>query len=200
MALRRILQIADPEDKKILKTKCHPVQLPNPNLKQLIDDMYDTMHEANGVGLAAPQIGLTQRLAVICIPAEYEEEEDGTLVEVAREEHYTLINPEIVKSSPKILMLNEGCLSLPGWYGDVPRAEWVTVEFQDINGKRHRLRKVGGLLGHAIQHELDHLDGILFTERMPDITTLKDYTKRGQQADGDSDGETEAKPLAEADA
>ena len=86
MALRRILQINDPEDKKVLKTRCFPVKLPNPGLKQLIADMFETMHAANGVGLAAPQIGITQRLAVIYIPPEVEEQEDGTVVEIAPED------------------------------------------------------------------------------------------------------------------
>jgi peptide deformylase len=177
MALRRILRIDNPEEHKILKTRCRPVQLPNPALKQLIADMFETMHAANGVGLAAPQIGITQRLTVICIPPEVEEREDGTVVEVSPEEHYVLINPEIVKLSSEEIIRHEGCLSLPGWYGDVPRAAWVTVDYQDLNGKRRRLRKVGGLLGWAIQHEVDHLDGILFTERIRDLSTLKDYSK-----------------------
>jgi peptide deformylase len=175
MAVRRILRIDDTEDKKVLKTKCHPIKLPNPHLKQLIDDMFDTMHSVHGAGLAAPQVGITQRLAVICVPPQYQEQEDGSSIEVSPEEHYVLINPEIVKSSPNILPMAEGCLSLPGWYGEVPRAEWVTVEFQDLNGKRQRLRKVGGPLGHSIQHEVDHLNGILFTERLSDISSLKYY-------------------------
>jgi peptide deformylase len=176
MALRRILQINDPDDKKILKTRCHPVKMPNPALKQLVADMFETMHAASGVGLAAPQIGITQRLTVIYVPPEVEEREDGTTVELAPEAHYVLINPEIVKLSNEEVIRHEGCLSLPGWYGDVPRATWVTVDYQDLDGKRQRLRKAGGLLGWAIQHEIDHLDGILFTERIRDLSTLKDYS------------------------
>jgi peptide deformylase len=176
MALRRILLINDPDDKKILKARSHPVKLPNPGLKQLVADMFETMHAANGVGLAAPQIGINQRLTVIYVPPELEEHDDGTVVELAPEEHYVLINPEIVKLSGEEAIRHEGCLSLPGWYGDVPRATWVTVDYQDIDGKRRRLRKAGGLLGWAIQHEVDHLDGILFTERIRDLSTLKDHS------------------------
>jgi peptide deformylase len=183
MALRRILQINEPDDKKILKTRCHPVKLPNPALKPLVADMFETMHTANGVGLAAPQIGITQRLTVIYIPPEIEEREDGTVVELAPEEHYVLINPEIVKLSNEEVIRHEGCLSLPGWYGDVPRATWVTVDFQDFDGRRLRLRKAGGLLGWAIQHEVDHLDGILFTERIRDLSTLKDYSTEAPNAE-----------------
>lgn len=182
MALRRILQIEDPEDKKILKTRCHPVRMPNPALKQLAADMFETMHAASGVGLAAPQIGLTQRMAVIYIPAEIEEREDGTQVEVAPEQSYVLINPEIVKAGAGEVLGLEGCLSLPGWYGEVPRANWVTVEYQDLSGKRQRIRKATGLLARAIQHEIDHLDGVLFTERIRDLSTLKDYRKEQDEA------------------
>src|SRR5687768_12995186 len=116
MALRRILLINDPDDKKILKARSHPVKLPNPGLKQLVADMFETMHAANGVGLAAPQIGINQRLTVIYVPPELEEHDDGTVVELAPEEHYVLINPEIVKLSGEEAIRHEGCLSLPGWY------------------------------------------------------------------------------------
>ncbi len=181
MAERRILQIENPGDKKILKTRAHQVQLPNPNLKQLVADMFETMHAANGVGLAAPQIGLSQRLAVIYIPPEIEEYEDGTQVEVAPSQEYVLINPEIIKRGDKEEADLEGCLSLPGWYGEVPRPGWVTVEFSGLDGKRYRLRRVDGLLARAVQHEIDHLDGILFTERIRDLATLKDHRKEQEQ-------------------
>jgi peptide deformylase len=180
MALRRILKIEDPDDKKVLKTRCHPVKLPTPGLRQLIDDMVETMHAANGVGLAAPQVGVLYRVAVIYIPPEVEELADGRKVEVAPEQHFTLINPEIVKAGSGEVIGLEGCLSLPGWYGDVPRANWVTVEYQDIDGRRHRIRKATGLLGRALQHEIDHLDGVLFTERIRDLSTLKDYSKEAE--------------------
>jgi peptide deformylase len=174
MAVRRILQIENPEDKKILKTRCHPIKTFSSALKQLAGEMFETMHAANGVGLAAVQVGITQRMAVIWIPPEVEEQPDGSLVEVAPEVSYVLINPQIVKSSANEDLGQEGCLSLPGWYGEVPRAAWVTVEYQDLDGKHRRIRKAGGLLGRALQHEIDHLDGVLFTERIRDLSTLKD--------------------------
>ncbi len=175
MAQRRILQIEDPDDKRILKTRAHPIKQFTPALRALAADMFETMHAANGVGLAAPQIGISQRIAVIWIPAEEEEHPDGTIVEVAPEQNYVLINPEIIKHSDKEEIGQEGCLSLPGRYGDVPRASWVTVDYTDLNGKRQRIRKANGLLGRALQHEIDHLDGVLFTERMRDLSTLKDH-------------------------
>jgi peptide deformylase len=181
MSVRRILRIDNPEDKKILKTNCRPIKLPHRELKQLIADMFETMHEATGVGLAAPQVGLPIRLTVIWVPPMYEQQEDGTEVETAPAEEYVLINPKIVKMSNEEIIRQEGCLSLPGWYGDVPRATWVTVEYQDLNGKMRRIRKADGLLGWAIQHEVDHLNGILFTERIRDLSTLRDLSKEQEE-------------------
>lgn len=187
MAVRRILQIETPEDKKVLKTKARLLKMPNPGLKQLVEDMFETMDAANGVGLAAPQIGLSYRLAVITIPAEVEEYEDGTQAEIAPEENYVLINPEIIKTSKEEEVGQEGCLSLPGRYGDVPRQAWVTVEYTDMQGKKQRIRKATGLLARALQHEIDHLDGVLFTERMRDLSTLKDYRKEPEAAPANAD-------------
>ncbi len=178
MSTRRILRIDDSEDKKTLKMQCRPVKLPDRNLKQLVADMFETMRSANGVGLAAPQVGLPIQLCIVEIPAEIVEQEDGTEVEVAPAESYVFINPRIVKTSGDEVMRDEGCLSLPGWYGMVPRHCWVTVEYQDFNGKQRRLRKADGLLGWAIQHEVDHLHGVLFTERIRDLSTLRDMNKQ----------------------
>jgi peptide deformylase len=180
MAIRRILRIDDEAERKILKSRSHPVKLPNPALRQLAADLFETMHAVNGVGLAAPQVGLNQRMAVVHIPAPVEEQEDGTLVEIGPEQNYVIINPEIVKASPQEVIGQEGCLSLPGWYGDVPRHAWVTVEYSDLAGKRQRIRRATGLLARALQHEIDHLDGILFTERMRDLSTLRDLSQEDE--------------------
>jgi peptide deformylase len=177
MPLRRILRIDDPEDKKILKTRSRPVRLPNPALKSLVADMFATMHAADGVGLAAPQIGLLQRLAVISIAAEVETRPDGSEVIVAPAQHYTLVNPEIVKLSPMQETILDGCLSLPGWYGEVARAIWITVDYCDLDGRPQRIRKATGLLAWALQHEIDHLNGVLFTEHIRDLSSLKFYGK-----------------------
>lgn len=181
MAIQHILRIDDPEEKKVLKTRCRPVKLPDSRLKQLIANMFETMHHANGVGLAAPQIGLTIRLAIVETPALYNKQEDGTEVEVEPHASVVLINPRIVKASSEEVMRYEGCLSLPNWYGEVPRATWVTVEYQDLNGKQRRLRKADGFFGWAIQHEIDHLDGVLFTERIQDLSTLQQVTPEQEE-------------------
>lgn len=187
MALRRILQIDNPEDKKILKMKCRPIKLPDAKLPNLVADMFETMQEAHGVGLAAPQIGLPVRLTVIEIPPVYEEDEHGneTDQEKLPGEQYVLVNPEIIKLSQEQIMRQEGCLSLPGWYGEVPRASWVTVEYQDLQGRRQRLRKAGGFLGWALQHEIDHLNGVLFTERIVDLKTLRNVYDEQERAEHD---------------
>ena len=177
MAKRRILRIDSDDDKKILKAHCRPVKLPDRNIKQLVADMFETMRAANGVGLAAPQVGLPIQLCIVEVPAEVEEQEDGTEVEIAPAAPYVLINPRIVKTSGDEVLRDEGCLSLPGWYGQVPRNSWVTVEFHEPNGKLRRLHRADGLLGWAIQHEVDHLQGVLFTERIRDLSTLRDITK-----------------------
>ena len=153
------------------------MKLPDRNIRQLVADMFETMRAANGVGLAAPQVGLPIQLCIVEVPAEVEEQEDGTEVEIAPAAPYVLINPRIVKTSGDEVMRDEGCLSLPGWYGQVPRNSWVTVEFHEPSGKLRRLRRADGLLGWAIQHEVDHLQGVLFTERIRDLSTLRDITK-----------------------
>jgi peptide deformylase len=182
MALRRILRIDDEADKKILKAHCRPVKLPDRSMRQLVADMFETMNAANGVGLAAPQIGLPIQLCVIEIPPEIEEDEEGNEVEVAPAQQFAIFNPRIVKTSGDEVLRDEGCLSLPGWYGYVPRHSWVTVEYQDINGKERRLRKADGLLGWALQHEIDHLNGVLYTERIRDLSTFRDISKEPEES------------------
>jgi peptide deformylase len=129
-------------------------------LKALVDDMFDSMRAANGLGLAAPQIGVMQRVFVIEMPAEHDEE--GHEVEPAQ--RYVLVNPEIVKRRGEEEM-DEACLSVPGYYGLVKRATQVTIKGQDLRGKAVRYRGED-LLAQAFQHELDHLDGILYLDRL----------------------------------
>lgn len=181
MAERRILQIADPTDQRTLKLRSQPVRQITPAIRQLAADMAETMHTAGGVGIAAPQVGVNQRLTVIYIPPEMEKLKDGTEREVEPEQQYVLLNPQIVKVGEREVIGLEGCLSMPGWYGEVPRANWVTVEYTGLDGKVRRIRRATGLLGRALQHEIDHLDGILFTERIRDLTTLKDYSEEQEQ-------------------
>jgi peptide deformylase len=163
MAVRRILRIDDEADNKVLKSRCRPVRLPNPELRQLVDDLFETMEAAEGVA---------QCLAVIGIRREQQGQEPQL-------ERYVLVNPTIVKISQERETILDGCLSLPGWYGEVARAAWVTVDYQDLQGGHRRLRRATGLLSWALQHEIDHLNGVLFTEHIRDLSTLKFYGPRG---------------------
>ena len=130
----------------VLKEVCAPVQRVDAKLKALLDDMAETMYRSNGIGLAAPQIGKAIRVVVIDVS-------EG-LIE--------MINPLITHREGKVID-SEGCLSVPNIFGDVERAEKVTVEFTNRFGKRKKL-KAEQLLARCIQHELDHLDGVLFID------------------------------------
>ena len=130
----------------VLKEVCAPVQRVDAKLKALLDDMAETMYKSNGIGLAAPQIGKAIRVVVIDVG-------EG-LIE--------MINPLITHREGKVID-SEGCLSVPNIFGDVERAEKVTVEFTNRFGKRKKL-KAEQLLARCIQHELDHLDGVLFID------------------------------------
>jgi peptide deformylase len=141
-----ILEIRKAGD-TVLKEVCKRVEKIDKKIKRTLDDMAQTMYEANGVGLAAPQVGLAIRMVVI-------DAGEGLL---------ELINPVIVERSGSVKD-TEGCLSLPDLYGEVERSEKVTVEFLNRRGKKERV-KATGLLARAVQHELDHLEGVLFIEK-----------------------------------
>ena len=152
MAIREIKKFPAP----VLKKKTAPVTTFDEDLQRLIDDMVETMYAAPGVGLAAPQVGVSKRLAVIDISS--------------REEQYpliVLINPSILKSEGEI-EFEEGCLSIPDYTAKVTRAEQVIVGCTDREGKEVEI-EAGGLLAIAIQHEIDHLDGLLFIDRISPI-------------------------------
>lgn len=130
----------------ILKEHCLPVERVNGKVKKLLEDMTETMYEANGVGLAAPQVGIPLRVVVI---------DTG-------EGLHEMINPIIIKREGSEID-TEGCLSVPGMVGQVERAAIVTVEYKNRKGKKQRLQ-AEGLFGRCIQHELDHLEGTLFID------------------------------------
>lgn len=156
MTLRTIVTLPDP----VLKRKAREVTTFDKNLHTLLDDMVETMREAPGVGLAAPQIGLSERIIVV----EYFEKEELEEVEDAPKKVWALINPEIVKASEEMLFGAEGCLSLPGIVGEVERHAEVQVKALNKHGKPVKI-KAKGWLARIFQHEIDHLNGIMFTER-----------------------------------
>lgn len=153
MALRPILTLENP----VLRQRARKARTVTPALRRLVEDMIETMRAAPGVGLAATQIGVGQRVIVV----EYAEAREG---EVVPPKLYAVVNPEIVRSSKEMMEGTEGCLSIPGYLGDVLRHQTVTVRGLDRNGNPFRL-KAAGWLARIFQHEIDHLDGVLFIDR-----------------------------------
>jgi peptide deformylase len=188
MAIRKILFA----DAPLLRQKSQKLKQVDPATQTLIADMLETLRSANGVGLAAPQVGVLQRIIVIEIPpAEEEVEGDGRDGQTghdaaiaasdsasakasppAKPRQYVLINPEIIKRSEDEEVADEGCLCLPNYVGEVRRAYSVIAKGKDRRGKDIRV-KGRGLLARALQHEIDHLDGVLFMDRVEDSKTLR---------------------------
>jgi peptide deformylase len=177
MALRKILTDEDPA----LHKKCREVTEINDRIRTLIDDMTETMYHANGVGLAAPQVGILRRVVVV---------DAGTGL-------YQLVNPVIVEQSGSACGM-EACLSIPEKQGYVLRPERVVVEALDRNGEKVRI-EADGYFAVALCHEIDHLDGIVFTDRAIDPTPeqIAEAERRGREAmellgDSEDDGEPES--------
>ena len=153
MAVLPIRTVPDP----ILRQKTKRIRTIDKSVKKLIADMQETLHAEEGrVGLAAPQVGVSLRATVIAIPDE---------------EDIILINPEIVRKKGE-RSVTEGCLSIPGYIGQITRAESVTAKGQDINGKDIRI-KAEELLAQALEHEIDHLDGVLYVDHLDDPDDLR---------------------------
>ena len=151
MAVLEIRTLPDP----VLREKARKVTEIDDSIQKLIDDMIDTMHAAPGVGLAAPQVGVSVRIAVIEIPGE---------------EVITLINPEVTKRQGE-RVLGEACLSVPGYHGEIKRSVTVKVKALNRHGRQIRI-KGEGLLAQALEHETDHLDGTLYIDRIESADKL----------------------------
>ena len=160
MAILPITYDPDP----LLREKAKRIKTFDAGLRKLVEDMFETMHSSVGVGLAAPQIGQSIRLLVAELKPDKETKERGFKV--------ALCNPEIVKASEEMVSDFEGCLSIPGWIGEVPRHVSVVVKAQTPEGKEMRI-KANDYYARVLQHEIDHLNGILFTDRVVDIKTLQ---------------------------
>jgi len=156
MTVRPILTAENP----LLRKKSKKVKRFDDSLRRLVDDMFESMYAAHGLGLAAPQIGVLERVFIIEMQAEVDEEGQ----EIIPAKQYVLVNPEIIKTEGEERM-QEGCLSVPGYQGIVTRATDVVIKGQNIKGKRVRFRGED-LLAQALQHELDHLNGILYLDRL----------------------------------
>ncbi len=189
MTIRKILQATDDRGESVLRRKSSKVRQFDESLERLVRDMFETLHSYRGVGLAAPQIGVLQRIVIAELPApEPEEEEAGAgPQERPAPEQFVLCNPEITWRSEELQTGEEGCLSLLGWYAQVPRAQVVEIRYQDLQGHRRKIL-AEGYLARILQHECDHLEGALFSDRIEDLSTLVRVTE---------DGEEEPVPLTE---
>lgn len=169
MAIREILEVPDPR----LKTVSEPVTEFDDELKTLVDDMFETMYAAPGIGLAAIQVGVPKRLLVIDLQPE---DPDGEPVECSHDGHKhthpatkldprVFVNPEILDPAEDLATYQEGCLSVPDIFADVDRPATCRVRYQDLDGKLHE-EELEGLMATCIQHEMDHLEGILFIDHL----------------------------------
>ena len=148
MTVRQLHLLGSP----VLRQRAPAVARVDDAVRRLVDDLFETMRAAKGVGLAAPQVGASQRVAVVDVGVEF----PPPLV---------LINPRIVESGAEVEVAEEGCLSIPEIFGDVERPALVTLEALDRDGEPYRVT-VSGYKARAVQHEIDHLDGILFLDRL----------------------------------
>ena len=152
MAIRKILKFPDQD----LRIKAKPVESFDDELKTLTDDMFETMHSVNGIGLAATQIGVAKQVAVIDISPE-------------KNEPLVIVNPEIKILDPsKKEDYDEGCLSVPGFFETISRPSDIQLSYQDLNGQKQEI-KPEGLLTKVVQHELDHLNGRLFVDHISEL-------------------------------
>lgn len=161
MSVREIIY----PDNPILRRKANKVRSFDDKLQQLIGDMTHTLDEANGVGLAAPQIAASQRVIIVRLPNDEEAiEEYGK--EAGR--LHIIVNPELARTSDDMVSGVEACLSIPGYFGDVDRHVSVTIKGQDPHGKKIRI-KARDWLARIFQHEIDHLDGVLYIDLASDV-------------------------------
>lgn len=170
MSLRPIITLPDAR----LRLKSTPVSEFDGALKQLVVDMFETMYAAPGIGLAAIQIGVAQRVVTVDIARKNEEPAPVAFV-----------NPEIIARSEELGAYEEGCLSIPEYYAEVERPASISVRFQDMAGATHEIA-AEGLLATVLQHEIDHLDGVLFIDHLSRLKrqlVVKKFTKAARQAE-----------------
>ena len=172
MALREIIVLPD----KRLRLVSEPVKAVNAQLRALVDDMFETMYEAPGVGLAAIQIGVPQR--VVTVDTAKKDEPKAPQV---------FINPEVIWSSEEKGTYEEGCLSIPEYYEEVERPARVKVRYTDLDGKTHEI-EANGMLATVLQHEIDHINGILFIDHISKLKrdrVIKKFAKAAKREAGE---------------
>ncbi|MDW5315158.1 peptide deformylase [Rhizobium sp. PL01] len=164
MTIKPLIILPDP----VLRQLSQPVETVNADVRRLADDMLDTMYDAPGIGLAAIQIGVPRRMLVIDVAKEGEDKQP-----------LVFINPKILTTSDEMSVYEEGCLSIPDYYAEVERPAVVTVEYIDLEGKQ-LTAKVDGLLATCLQHEIDHLNGVLFIDHISKLKreiVIRKFTK-----------------------
>lgn len=177
MAKRDILIIPDPK----LRLKSEPIKAIDKELRALVDDMFETMYEAPGIGLAAIQIGVPRRVVTMDLA----KKDDAKAPQV-------FINPEVIWKSDEKSVYEEGCLSIPEYYEEVERPTSVKVKFLDLEGKEHEI-EANGLLATCLQHEIDHTNGVLFIDHISKLKrdmVLKKFKKAQKRGEP-------VRPLAE---
>jgi len=168
LAVHPIRYVPDP----VLRLKAKRVPRVDSSIRKLIADMIESMYAANGVGLAAPQIGVSLRVVVLGMPDE---------------EPFALINPEIVRRSGE-RELDEGCLSVPGYRGELTRSVAVVAKGLDADGKEVRIKARDNLLAQALEHEVDHINGTLYIDHLPSLDVLRKIEPDGDTPDGEPAG------------
>ena len=169
MALREILKIPD----KRLRLVSEPVKRIDGGIRALVDDMFETMHDAPGIGLAAIQIGVAKRVVTMDLSKKEESHEPRVF-----------INPEITWASKEKSTHEEGCLSIPEYYEEVERPQQVKVKYLDLEGKTHEV-EASGLFATCLQHEIDHINGVLFIDHISKLKrdrVIKKFTKAAKAA------------------
>ncbi len=169
MAVRPVVTLGDPR----LRKPSHRVRRVTDEINRLIEDMFETMRQSYGVGLAAVQVGAPFRVIVVEIPKEMDLPDAGTSL--------ALVNPEIARASDEMEEGVEGCLSVPGWVGQVPRHARVTVKGLDRHGKRVRVR-AEGYLARVLQHEIDHTNGVLFIDVADEVWPVEEGEEEQEEA------------------
>ncbi|NOZ50959.1 MAG: peptide deformylase [Chloroflexi bacterium] len=181
MAKLTVITLGDPR----LRKKCKSIKRFDQRLRQLVDNMVETMAAANGVGLAAPQVGINERLIVVQMPEE-EFEDDPQAGKL-----FVIVNPKIVRARGEKVSEDEGCLSIPGYIGEVERYPTATIKGFDVEGRPLRI-KAFDYLARIFQHEIDHLDGVLFIDHITEPEKLR------RQVQDPETGEWVEEPLATA--
>ncbi len=159
MATREIITVGDPR----LRKRSRPIKVITPEIRELVDDMVETMHEYNGIGLAAAQVGELVQIIIVEVPEDEEVPGSG--------QRYIVLNPEIVKLSRETEDGIEGCLSVPGYVGEVERSTMALIRGMDIHGRKMRLR-AKEFLARVFQHEIDHCNGVLYIDRLTETDRI----------------------------